>query len=142
MQWVAGQALFSAVSHTHGQLLIQVWALEQGQEKTRRSDLQPATLSSLQSQAQAHNEQDVFVPWTKQMPNGSTLNTTVHQRYYHLFKQGELLSMVRDVAQELGFSVIDQGEDGDSVTVSGRYCRLQEVWERGNYVVMARLHSS
>ncbi|KAI8914883.1 hypothetical protein PhCBS80983_g05132 [Powellomyces hirtus] len=77
-----------------GRLLIFVWAFEQEKRSRRRFE-----------------EQDVFVPWKMPknvyLPEGSaaantTPNTTVeeeggdvvYQRYYHLFKEGELEEIV------------------------------------------------
>lgn len=65
-----------------GRLLVLVWALEQ----TRKFD-----------------SQDVLVPWT--------CGDVVHQRYYHLFKSGELEAVVVEAG---GMRILDSGYDRDN----------------------------
>lgn len=57
--------------------LIYVWAKEQEEKK--------------------FDEQDVFVPWKSNVKGGDTF-----QRYYHVFVEGELEDLVKDV-QVAGF---------------------------------------
>ena len=92
-----------------GQLLIQVWALEQSSETSlaRRGTLKDTG-----------NEQDVFVPWTTKTAEGEQ----VFQRYYHLYVKGELESEVREAAVDMGVT----------------WQSLSEGWEKGNWYVVAR----
>ncbi len=97
------QALLEALA-PEGQVLIYVWALEQ---KTSRRGWDKG------------DPQDIMVPWkTKelQITEGSAKTKvtegeeTVYQRYYHLFKKGDLES---DVVQA-GGKAIKAGYDRDN----------------------------
>ncbi len=75
--------------------LIFVWAFEENASVRRHK------LTVLDG-----NEQDVLVPWTT---NGAE-NAEVHQRYYHLFKKGEL----DDLVLAAGASIEASGYDRDN----------------------------
>jgi len=62
-----------------GQILVLAWALEQ----PPTSPLFKHPLHYLEE----GNQQDVLVPWTNKADG------TVHQRYYHLFREGELQAL-------------------------------------------------
>lgn len=80
-----------------GRILVFAWALEQ----PVTSSLYRHPLGYLE----VGNTQDVLVPW-KNKADG-----TVHQRYYHLFRQGEL----EDLAEGSGvLSVVQSGYDRDN----------------------------
>ncbi|KAI9033624.1 S-adenosyl-L-methionine-dependent methyltransferase [Phycomyces nitens] len=93
-----------------GKILVFVWALEQTKFSKRNFDV---------------GKQDVFVPWTLstkgQRAEGSDetakVTTTVYNRYYHLFKQGELDSLFQQI-------------DGVVIETSG--------YDRDNHYVIAR----
>lgn len=114
------QDLILAVTPQNGRVLIQVWALEQGEEDMlkRRKKLETAALSAASDQ-----EQDVFVPWGSNVnPKKSEASTTpqpIIKRYYHLFKKEELKSLCLDAAKDLGLDQSVQVVDGG--------------WERGNW---------
>lgn len=82
-----------------GQALIYVWALEQ--ENSRRGWT-------------ANDAQDVMVPWVlKRAPqpeNSSSPDNQVYQRYYHLYRKGEL---ERDILAA-GGNVVDAGYEKDN----------------------------
>lgn len=100
------------------------------------------TMQSLQlSQAE---KQDVFVPWKHQEGQGkravvatvaqsqSSASELVYQRYYHLFRAGELRSLLAQAASdELGdsdfhFLIIDE----------------HEKWESGNWSIVGQFRAS
>lgn len=65
-----------AASLAKARALIYVWALEQKHSRRGWDE---------------HDEQDVMVPWvTKQASADSNGTSTTFNRYYHLFRQGEL----------------------------------------------------
>lgn len=73
----------------HGQALIYVWALEQRNARPNFN---------------ANSEQDVFVPWV------DVRTKEKFERYYHLYKSGEL---ERDVAAARG-EIVDSGYERDN----------------------------
>jgi tRNA (uracil-5-)-methyltransferase TRM9 len=80
------QALSELFRITKGKTLVFVWALEQDKF----------------SQELKENKQDIYVPWKH---NNS--QTEIYQRYYHLFKKGELESLM----EEVGFKICESGYD-------------------------------
>lgn len=80
-----------------GKALIFVWALEQ--KKSRRG-------------WDEGDEQDVMVPWVmKQKPEGGRdTNTKTYERYYHLYRKGELEENVTAAAG----IVVESGYDRDN----------------------------
>lgn len=84
-------------------------------------------------------KQDVFVPWKLQSaqqkeasksqsesPSSESTTTPVFQRYYHLFKAGELRALVLEAAaEELGTQHILSIDE-------------EESWEAGNWSITAR----
>ncbi|KAH9808670.1 hypothetical protein DFH28DRAFT_993878 [Melampsora americana] len=102
-----------------GKLLIFVWAFEQGQRSNRSFEnrkLLPATNIKDQSQLQVEekedekkgNRQDVFVPWVTQDP--STSKPVTFNRFYHLFKEGELNDLIHQAAEVIGLVHVPQTE--------------------------------
>ncbi|KAI8380017.1 S-adenosyl-L-methionine-dependent methyltransferase [Choanephora cucurbitarum] len=85
-----------------GKVLVFVWALEQ--TKFSKRNFEPG-------------QQDVFVPW-KMTPKkkGEEVNETVYNRYYHLFKQGELDDLFKQVE---GVTIETSGYDRDNHFVIG-----------------------
>ncbi|KAJ1817328.1 tRNA methyltransferase, has a role in tRNA modification [Coemansia sp. RSA 2671] len=81
------------IVRTGGTVLVFVWALEQ--KGRRKFD---------------ENTQDVLVPWAK--PNGD-----VYQRYYHLFRDGELSSLFSEIG---GCEIEEAGYDRDNWFVIAR----------------------
>ena len=59
----------------------------------------------------------MFVPWTTRTEEGEE---KVFQRYYHLYRKGELEGEVREAAMEMGVEWIE----------------LLEGWEKGNWYVI------
>jgi tRNA (uracil-5-)-methyltransferase TRM9 len=78
-----------------GQALVFVWALEQ--KNSRRG-------------WDAGDEQDVLVPWVLKPERGSNEQPKTYQRYYHLYKAGELEENVRAA----GGTVVKAGYDRDN----------------------------
>lgn len=88
---------FARVLKQGGRCLVFVWAFERNRNKSvYRHDL-----TSLDG-----GGQDVLVPWRR--PDGQ-----VDQRYYHLFREGELESLVR----QAGLQVVESGYDRDNYYV-------------------------
>lgn len=94
----------------HGRILVYVWSVDQD-ELSRRTVAECIG-------------QDVFVPWVMQ---NQSLN-----RYYHLFKEGELGQLVAEAAAELGLSVGKEQENKVGFEV------VREGWERSNYYIELR----
>lgn len=95
--------------HGKGQALIYVWALEQ--KNSRRG-------------WDEGHEQDVMVPWVmksgKKNPNEDGSTEKTFQRYYHLYRSGELEADIRSVGGE----VIESGYEKDNWWA---ICRNQDV---------------
>ncbi|BFZ56112.1 tRNA methyltransferase, has a role in tRNA modification [Savitreella phatthalungensis] len=81
-----------ALLHKGGEALIYVWALEQKTSRRGWDDGDP---------------QDIMVPWKTQDEEG---NDQVFERYYHLYKSGDL---ERDVLQA-GGQIVRTGYDTDN----------------------------
>ena len=81
------------VMHPGARGLIFVWAFEENFSVRRHK------LTVLDG-----NEQDVLVPWTTNEAEGAE----VHQRYYHLFKKGELDELVLAVGAIIEVSGYDR----------------------------------
>lgn len=81
----------------------------------------------LSSPSDSHDPQDVFVPW-KVLPksNGQEeeKEEKIYNRYYHLFRQGELRDLVIEAAKELNVET--------SLKVDAK-----EGWEQGNWNIQA-----
>lgn len=78
-----------------GRALIFVWALEQ--KNSRRG-------------WDKGDEQDVMVPWVMKQEAGSDTNTKIYERFYHLYREGEL---EEDVIATGGM-VVESGYDRDN----------------------------
>ncbi|KAJ7470631.1 S-adenosyl-L-methionine-dependent methyltransferase [Mycena latifolia] len=117
---LAVKRLLSAVSPDHGRVLIYVWAVRQDGLSKRDIPTDPASTGS---------GQDVFVPWVM-----SDDKTQVFNRYYHMFEDGELPSLVALAAEELGLVV---GPPSDAASLKGVEIR-QNGWERSNHYVELR----
>lgn len=142
------QRLISAVSPSHGRVLIYVWAVEQDGLSKRAI---PRGIS------ETNHGEDVFVPWVlskdaqgnpkqPKEENSETQESLLHRqetktrvapqifnRYYHMFARGELTELVTAAASSMELQV---GPPGPSAT------RGIEVvhggWERSNYYVELR----
>ncbi|KAI7863935.1 S-adenosyl-L-methionine-dependent methyltransferase [Spinellus fusiger] len=85
-----------------GRLLVFVWALEQTKFSKRKFEA---------------DKQDVFVPWTlskkpsQEEETSQPSESVVYNRYYHLFKQGELDELVQRVP---GVDIEATGYDRDN----------------------------
>ncbi|KAJ6546550.1 S-adenosyl-L-methionine-dependent methyltransferase [Mycena vulgaris] len=121
---LAVQRLVSAVSADHGRVLIYVWATRQDEHSKRDIPTDPAASGS---------GRDVFVPWVM-----SDDKTQVFNRYYHMFEDGELASLVVLAAGELGLAV---GAPSDAAGLKGVEIR-QNGWERSNHYVELRRWST
>ena len=123
----AVKSLLRALDPRHGRLLVQVWALEQGDEATllKGKGRQTAPLPG------GEDEQDVLVPWKLQQASHHV--SAVHHRYYRLFREGELLQLVQDAASELGISIEQNGAPGPKLIVD------RSIFERGNWLIECHL---
>lgn len=94
-------------SHSGGRVLIYVWALEQRTSRRGWDD---------------GDEQDVMVPWVMKLSRNDygVQSSKTLNRYYHLYRQGELES---DIA-EAGGLVIESGYEKDNWwAIAGRPLR-------------------
>ncbi|CAD6919094.1 unnamed protein product [Tilletia controversa] len=136
-----------------GRFMIYVWALEQRGQSRRNFEAISST-APVQDDAQAPEadtalaarEQDLLVPWVKtgsfpsqkpskrpdhavtdatSTPESQPPPSTVFQRFYHVFREGELESLVDKAAQTLDDGHLHQG--GIEVVLQG------SGWERGNW---------
>jgi tRNA (uracil-5-)-methyltransferase TRM9 len=154
----AVRTMLRALNKRHGKLIIQVWAVEQvpPQEQNKDSNSTPhkpylkrqrdmdkleSAITTLQSLNLSQAEkQEVFVPWklqpAQQADRGNpdlagaegTATEPVYQRYYHLFKAGELRDMVQEAARlELSESLFQSLKIDED-----------ETWESGNWSIVAR----
>ncbi|KAJ7109249.1 S-adenosyl-L-methionine-dependent methyltransferase [Mycena epipterygia] len=117
---LAVKRLLSSVSSDHGRILIYVWAVRQDEQSKRSIPTNPDSNGS---------GQDVFVPWIM-----SDDKTQVFNRYYHMFEEGELASLVVLAAGELGLMV---GHPPDATGLKGVEI-MQDGWERSNHYVELR----
>ena len=78
-----------------GKVLVYVWALEQSSSRRGWDE---------------GSDQDTLVPWVMRGPKGSANAGTTYQRYYHLYRKGELEEDVRTA----GGHVVDSGYDQDN----------------------------
>lgn len=79
-----------------GRVLVYVWALEQSETSRRRWG--------------EGDDQDTLVPWVMRGPRGHPNAGATYQRYYHLYREGELEEDVVAV----GGRVIESGYDQDN----------------------------
>lgn len=89
-------ALLECVRPGKGAVLIYVWALEQSSTSRRRWD--------------EGSDQDTLVPWVMRGPKGHPNAGATYQRYYHLYREGELEEDVVAV----GGHVVEGGYDQDN----------------------------
>ncbi|KAF8776862.1 Alkylated DNA repair protein alkB like protein [Argiope bruennichi] len=106
-----------------GKALIYVWAFEQGiskyikQQSEMSNDISQKDTESIKvcdsaclpvhKNRTGFRQQDILVPWTK-VSKDSQNNQKVH-RYYHVFKQGELESLVLKCGGKIVSSYHDEG---------------------------------
>ena len=90
---------------------------------------------------------DVVVPWvlSKELSRSQNeaqvqVKPQVYNRYYHMFAKGELVALVKEVAEELSLIVGANGivEGGNTRGVE----IVQDGWERSNYYVELKLWQS
>jgi len=81
---------------TRNMFLIYVWAME--------------------SKAKFIEEQDVLIPWNLQKKGIAKGNNKVLNRYYHLFKKGELENLVLSIP---GLQIIDSYYDHENWSIIG-----------------------
>lgn len=143
------QRLISAVSPSHGRVLIYVWAIEQDGLSKR----------AIPQGTGATNHGDVFVPWvlskdvqgnskqSKKDDQNSEIQESllrrqetkfqvapqIFNRYYHMFARGELIELVTAAASSMGLQV---GPLGASAALGIEV--VQSGWERSNYYVELR----
>ncbi|KAF8921435.1 S-adenosyl-L-methionine-dependent methyltransferase [Mucidula mucida] len=121
------QRLLEAVAPDHGRILIYVWATEQDEASKR--------VIPIENQS-SETGQDVLVPWVLASAPGPDQEKdadTVLHRYYHMFSQGELTTLVHGAARMMGLEVGPRC-DGRDMGVE----ILQDDWERSNYFVELR----
>ena len=121
------QALIRAVDPTRGRLLIQVWAVEQRDERAllKGKGRQTVPIDG------CDDPQDVLVPWKLQQPGDAA--PIVYERYYRLFAEDELDELVRSAAVELGL-IIDEADPGTGPALIIE----RTLYERGNWACEAR----
>ncbi|GBM84609.1 Alkylated DNA repair protein alkB 8 [Araneus ventricosus] len=107
-----------------GKALIYVWAFEQGVSKYIKPQSEMTSENISQKEADSikvcdsaclpvhknrtgFRQQDILVPWTK-VSNDSPDTQKVH-RYYHVFKQGELESLILKCGGKIVSSYHDEG---------------------------------
>lgn len=78
-----------------GKVLVYVWALEQSSSRRGWDE---------------GSDQDTLVPWVMRGPKGNPNTGTTYQRYYHLYRKGELEEDVRAV----GGDIVESGYDQDN----------------------------
>jgi len=154
----------SRPSHT-GRILIFVWAHEQG-EKSRRKwangTLLPApelpsssSPTSAPEPDPAHSQdyskvQDVLVPWVMNNHSSSCSSDDkasekphTYNRYYHLFREGELIQLVQRAAESLGLAFKPRGSDSlepAASSLQNHSCLIkQHGWEADNWWVEVEL---
>jgi tRNA (uracil-5-)-methyltransferase TRM9 len=127
------------VSPVHGRILIYVWAIEQDDLSKREIPHDPVLGGA---------GQDVFVPWvlserkvkgkigSGDLAAQSTDRSTVYHRYYHMFADGELMSLVRSAADKMGLEILPPPEESSGTRLGVEI--FQEGWERSNYYVELR----
>jgi tRNA (uracil-5-)-methyltransferase TRM9 len=98
----------------HGKILIFVWAFEQGQDSKRKFDKQDVLVSWQKPRAKK-SEQVAASPSAEHGADQAD-TSTVRQRYYHLFKQNELESLVATINERHGSlaKITDSGYDRDN----------------------------
>lgn len=112
-------------------LLIVVWALEQnpdlaGAGSARRSKKKVTPVATVINDAE-EEEQDVFVPWRFRDPEPGQEDRSF-QRYYHLFRHGELTALVNEAAAS-----IVRPDDAYQIQLTFKD-NGSERWERENWV--------
>lgn len=95
--WLRSEPGQSETGESGGKALIYVWALEQ--KNSRRGWVET-------------DEQDVMVPWVikSRTGDGSSETSTIFNRYYHLYRQGELEKDILDA----GGRVVESGYEKDN----------------------------
>lgn len=78
---------------------------------------------------------DVLVPWVHNAAKSSSSSEKprVYQRYYHMFAEGELRTLVIEAAQNLGLVIGDASQYREGKVKGIQF--VQEGWERSNYYV-------
>ncbi|OAV98660.1 hypothetical protein PTTG_25612 [Puccinia triticina 1-1 BBBD Race 1] len=156
--------LLSSVKPYHpsriGRILIFVWAHEQG-EKSRRKwakgTLLPAPELGSTTSANSikpdvgnieglSNLQDVLVPWAlnNHSDDKSTEKAKTYNRYYHLFREGELIELVKRAAEslELPFNQIDPNTPDLPPSYQKDCCLIKRHgWEADNWWVEIELRT-
>lgn len=103
-----------------GRFLIFVWAYEQRGGGRRQFD---TVLPDDQA------TQDVLVPWVMTSQHApETREEQVHQRYYHLFREGELEDLVAWAVRDLA-----QGAAGDTKPAPLAVPQVASGWDKGNW---------
>jgi tRNA (uracil-5-)-methyltransferase TRM9 len=95
--------------------MLYVWATEQDSFSKRVVPVQD----------DARKAQDVLVPWVH--------SAGVHQRFYHLFTEGELRLLVAAAAAAMGLKFgapVGNGDHGVEI--------VQDGWERSNWYIELR----
>lgn len=103
--------LLEAVSPHHGRILLYVWSVEQDSLSKR--------------QVTESVGQDVFMPWVTQQ-------NQVLNRYYHLFKDGELAQLVKEAAAEVSLVIGQEQEQAIGLEI------VRQGWEKSNYYIELR----
>jgi tRNA (uracil-5-)-methyltransferase TRM9 len=110
--------------------LIYVWAIEQDDASKR---ILPTDTYSNDDPVGL----DVLVPWVHNTTSSADSSqdgpqAQIYKRYYHMFAKGELQTLARQAAENLGMLISDQAPNnptGDGISI------VQEGWERSNYYI-------
>jgi tRNA (uracil-5-)-methyltransferase TRM9 len=108
------QGPYAALTLGRGRFLIVVWAREQRGQSRRQFE---NVCEEVKEVEMLSAEQDLLVPWILRKDTDAT-KAEVFQRFYHVFSEGELESVVEDAAKK--FSDLDV-----KLEMNG--------WEKGNW---------
>ncbi|KAI5124579.1 hypothetical protein M0805_003098 [Coniferiporia weirii] len=158
----AVQTLLHCLSPSRGRALIYVWATQQDTLSKRALPTEPPAAKTGQGQ-------DVFVPWVlsdgstsckakqrssptmddaKDSDDTASVSSPLYNRFYHMFDEGELRSLVQTAAEEMGICIhpprAEESVPKEVSTPSNARRRFIEFvkdgWERSNYYVEFRLY--
>ncbi|KAI7951163.1 hypothetical protein MJO29_009837 [Puccinia striiformis f. sp. tritici] len=158
----AVRLILSSVKPSHpsrtGRILIFVWAHEQGEKSRRKwakgtllpapeltsTGATPSPSPDLEKIEELSNLQDVLVPWVlNNNPGGhSTEKIQTYNRYYHLFREGELIELVKSAAEslQLFFKQLNSNQTEPSPSDVRDWCLIKRHgWEADNWWVEIEL---
>lgn len=128
----AVETAIKSVAPNGGRILIYVWAIEQDDASKR---VLPTKGPGLEEEASMGL--DVLVPWVHNTtnppePSQGDQDAHIYKRYYHMFAKGELQTLARQAAGNLGLLIseeIPESPTSDGISI------VQDGWERSNYYI-------